>query len=172
MKSADGLEAFQARVLATAERTVANLKKLDAQGVVTWDVEGEQYPQSTSYVCSPDQIATVVSGDGVESEGARDPALPGVKLDDAYFKTFRDAGYRVGVCVRPQHFVLAADGSAHQQDLPPEQIAAELIRKMRFAHDRWGATIFYLDSTVDASGKNARSGDPGAGGEGICQTLC
>ena len=28
----------------------------------------------------------------------------------------------------------------------------ELVRKMKFAHDRWGATLFYLDSTVRADG--------------------
>jgi hypothetical protein len=75
-----------------------------------------------------------------------------MKLDDAYFKTIRDAGFRVGVCVRPQHFTLYSNGTANQVNLSPSQIAAELIRKMRFAHDRWGATLFYVDSSVDANG--------------------
>ncbi len=151
VNSADGLEKFQAKVLATAEQTVANLKKLDAQGVITWDVEGEQYPQNTSYVCSPDQISAV-SPEMESRVKVRGSRFSGMKLDDAYFKTLRDAGFRVGVCVRPQRFVLDPNGGAHQQDLPGEEVAAELIRKIRFAHDRWGATIFYLDSTVDAHG--------------------
>jgi hypothetical protein len=37
----------------------ANLKKLNPQGVITWDIKGEQYPQPTSYVCAPDEIAKV-----------------------------------------------------------------------------------------------------------------
>ncbi len=152
VNSGDGLEKFQTKVLATAEQTITNLKKLDAQGVITWDVEGEQYPQSTSYVCSPDQIAAV-SPEMESRVKVRGSRFFGMKLDDAYFKTLRDAGFRVGVCVRPQHFLLDRNGNAHQQNLPANQIATELIRKMRFAHDRWGATIFYLDSTVDANGK-------------------
>ncbi len=151
VNSPDGLEKFQAKVLETAEQAVTNLRKLDAQGVITWDIEGEQYPQNTSYICSPDQVAAVAPE--MESRiSVRGSRLFGMKLDDAYFKILRDAGYKIGVCVRPQHFVVDADGSAHQHDLPSGEVAAELIRKMRFAHDRWGATIFYLDSTVDASG--------------------
>jgi hypothetical protein len=144
------LPAFQARVLEQAQTVVADLKRMGAQGAITWDIEGEEYPQDTSYVCSPDQIAqlapemeTVVSGN---------QKFAGMKLDDAYFKIIRDAGFRVGVCVRPQHFTRNADSTARQQSLPDDQVAAELTRKMRFAHDRWGATIFYLDSTVRADG--------------------
>ncbi len=149
VKSAAGLARFQARVLEQARAVAANLKRLDAQGAITWDIEGEEYPQDTSYVCAPDAVARVspemetVVGSGRYS---------GIKLDDAYFKTIHDAGFRVGVCVRPQRFVLGADGTARQESLPDGEVAAELIRKMRFAHDRWGATIFYLDSTVRADG--------------------
>ncbi len=43
-----------------------------------------------------------------------------------------------------------ADGTAEQVFLPTSAVAEELTRKIRFAHDRWGATLFYIDSTVDA----------------------
>jgi hypothetical protein len=76
----------------------------------------------------------------------------GQRLADAYFSIIKNAGLRVGVCVRPQHFNLNPDGSANQAYLPPQAIAAELIRKSKYAHDRWGATIFYVDSTVDQNG--------------------
>ena len=56
-----GLQAFQTRMLAQAASNVANAKNLNAQGVITWDLEGEQYPQTTSYVCSPDQIDAVAT---------------------------------------------------------------------------------------------------------------
>ncbi len=149
--TASGLLMFQRRVLDQAAATVVNLQKLNAQGVITWDIEGEQYPQETSYVCSPDQIATAAP----EMESVvHDPSsrYSGLKLDDAYFKTIRDAGYRVGVCVRPQQFVKNADGTAGQTYLPDAQIAAQILRKMKYAHDRWGATLFYLDSTVESNG--------------------
>jgi len=146
-----GLAAFQAKILQQATNNVENLRKLNAQGAITWDIEGEQYPQDTSYVCAPDEIAQVAP----EMESTvvdTASAYFGMKLDDAYFKIMRDAGFRVGVCVRPQHFTLNGDGTAKQVYLPAADIPAELIRKMKYAHDRWGATLFYVDSTVDANG--------------------
>ncbi len=149
--NATGLAKFQRRVLDQAAATVTNLQHLNAQGVITWDIEGEEYPQETSYVCSPDQIATAAPEmeSVIQDAGSR---YSGMKLDDAYFKTIHDAGYRVGVCVRPQQFMKNSDGTAGQTYLPDSQIAAQLIRKMKYAHDRWGATLFYLDSTVETNG--------------------
>ena len=149
--TAVGLAKFQQRVLAQATATVGNLQHLNAQGVITWDIEGEQYPQETSYVCSPDQIATVAPEMESVVQDAGSP-YKGMKLDDAYFKTIHDAGFRVGVCVRPQQFTKNADGTAGQTYLPDSQIAAQIVRKMKYAHDRWGATLFYLDSTVETNG--------------------
>ena len=147
----DGLAKFQKKVLDQATATVGNLQRLNAQGVITWDIEGEQYPQETSYVCSPDQIATVAPEMESKVQDSNSP-YAGMKLDDAYFKTIRDAGFRIGVCVRPQQFTIHADGTAEQDYLPDAQIAAQLIRKMKYAHDRWGVTLFYLDSTVEQNG--------------------
>ena len=147
----DGLLKFQTRVLAQAAANVRNLRRLGAQGAITWDIEGEQFPQSTSYVCAPDQIAQIAP----EMESViQIPASPynGSKLDDAYFKIMRSAGFRVGVCIRPQHFTPGPNGTASQVDLPTASIPGELLRKMRFAHDRWGATLFYVDSTVEPNG--------------------
>ncbi len=142
----DGLNAFQHRVLKQAETNIANLKQLGAQGAITWDIEGEQYPQETSYACAPDQIDKLAP----EMESIL-PSGPygGMKLDDAYFKIMRSAGFRVGVCIRPQHFTVRPDNTAQQVFLPTPEVAAELTRKIRFAHDRWGATLFYIDSSVD-----------------------
>ncbi len=145
-----GLGLFQQRMLKQASDVVANLRRMHAQGAITWDIEGEQYPQDTSYVCSPDQIAEIAPEmESVVMQGR----FKGMRLDDAYFKTLRDAGFRVGVCIRPQHFELGPDGHARQVSLPEDQVANELIRKMRYAHDRWGATIFYADSTVKSDGR-------------------
>ena len=151
VRDAAGLARFQARVLAQAQAVVENLRRMRAQGAITWDIEGEEYPQDTSYVCAPDVIAQVAPE--MESVlSGRALRYAGMKLDDAYFRTIHDAGFRVGVCVRPQRFTLDADGSARQRTLPDDEAAAELIRKMKYAHDRWGATLFYADSTVRADG--------------------
>ena len=151
VRNAKGLAKFQSRILQQAQSNVQNLQKLNAQGAITWDIEGEQYPQMTSYVCEPDQIAQVAPEmDSVITDSSS--RYKGMKLDDAYFKIMRDAGFRVGVCVRPQHFTLYGNGTAAQVYLSNSQVTAELIRKVSYAHDRWGATLFYVDSSVDANG--------------------
>lgn len=150
--SAAGLRAFQDRILAQAASNVTNAKLMDAQGVITWDLEGEEYPQTTSYVCSPDKIATVAP----EMESTvTDPLSPwhGYKLDDAYFRTMTNAGLRVGLCLRPQVFTPGANNTASQITLGTNAaIIGNLETKARFANSRWGATIFYVDSTVDTNG--------------------
>ena len=157
VRTGDGLAAFQERVLQQAAANVENLRRLGAQGAVTWDIEGEEYPQDTSYVCAPDGLAqTAPEMESIVTK--QGSPYFGMKLDDAYFKTMRDAGFRVGVCVRPQHFERHADGTAEQTTLPEADVAAELLRKMKFAHDRWGATLFYVDSTVEPDGRVLNAG--------------
>lgn len=152
VRTTAGLQAFQNLVLQRAQENVANLQALGAQGAIVWDIEGEQYPQATTYVCSPDQIAQVAPEMDSTITSAASP-YRGQKLDDVYFKTLTAAGFRVGVCVRPQHFAIAADGTATQTTLSSSaDVRAELARKIQYAHDRWGATLFYVDSSVDANG--------------------
>jgi hypothetical protein len=146
-----GLALFQAKVLQQAQNNVQNLQGLGAQGAITWDIEGEQYPQDTSYVCSPDQIGTIAP----EMESIiTNPTSPyvGMHLVDAYFQTMKSAGFRIGVCIRPQQFTLYSDGTAAQVFVPNSQVAALLISKMQYAHNRWGTTLFYVDSTVNSLG--------------------
>ena len=151
IRTGEGLANFQNRILQQAQSNVQNLQKLGAQGAITWDIEGEAYPQPTSYACAPDQIAQLAPEMESVITSSSSP-YRGMKLDDAYFKTMRDAGFKVGVCARPQHYTLNADGTASQVYLPDSQIAAELIRKMQYAHTRWGATLFYVDSDVETNG--------------------
>ena len=150
--SAAGLQAFQNRMLAQATNDVSTTQAMNGQGVVVWDLEGEQYPQNTTYVCSPDQIGAVAP----EMESTiTDPNSPyyGSKLDDAYFQTLSSAGLKIGLCVRPQVFTLGPNGTASQVFLQTNsQIIANLEAKASYANRRWGATIFYVDSTVDPTG--------------------
>ena len=147
-----GMRAFQDRVLAAVAADVTNAQAMNSQAVITWDLEGEQFPQDTTYVCSPDQIATVAP----EMESAvLNPNSPyfGQKLDDAYFKTMTSAGVRAGVCLRPQMFALAADGTATQTYLSGNAaIIANLENKAKYANARWNVTVFYVDSSVDIHG--------------------
>jgi len=70
---------------------------------------------------------------------------------DAYFAKFRDAGFRVGLCIRPQE--LHFSGGVPSQDESPDA-EATLARKIAYARKRWGCTLFYVDSTVDSQGKS------------------
>ncbi|WP_156994052.1 hypothetical protein [Terriglobus sp. TAA 43] len=152
LRTPEGQRLFQSRILTKAAEIVRNLKKLSAQGVITWDIEGQQYPHNTSYVCAPDQIAKAAPEmESVITDTAS--RYVGKKLDDAYFSILRDAGFRVGVCVRPQRFTLLPGGSAQQVQLSAKDAEADMLRKIRYAHDRWGATLFYLDSTVEQNGR-------------------
>ena len=147
-----GLQSFQDRMLAQAASNVTNALQMNGQGVITWDLEGEEYPQTTTYVCSPDQIAAAAP----EMESVvTNQASPyrGTKLVDAYFKTMTSAGLKVGVCLRPQVFTLAANGTASQVTITGNAaIIANLENKAKYANAQWGVTLFYIDSTVDANG--------------------
>jgi hypothetical protein len=147
-----GLQSFQDRILSVADSNVSDAQMLGAQGVITWDIEGEEYPQSTTYVCSPDQIATVAP----EMESiVSDPSSPyvGSKLDDAYFGMLSSAGFKIGLCIRPQVFTPGPNNTASQVYLTTNSaVIANLENKATYANKRWGATIFYVDSTVDSTG--------------------
>jgi hypothetical protein len=152
INSKSGLQAFQDRILAQAQANVINAQAMNAQGVITWDMEGEEYPQDTSYACSPDQIAAV-SPEMETTITDASSEYHGQRLDDAYFKIMTSAGLKVGVCVRPQVFTLGANSTASQVFLSTDaEIVANLENKAKYANSRWGVTIFYVDSTVYANG--------------------
>ena len=126
-----GLADFRNRVLGVADSSVRILKDMNAQGMIIWDIEGQQYPHATSYNCDPRMLGQLA------------PEMDGVA--DAFFKKFTDAGLRVGVCLRPQQLVIAPDGLSGTQNevADPGQL---LIDKIGYAKQRWGATMFYIDS--------------------------
>lgn len=132
----EGVAAFQARVLAWANESVAVLRSMNAQGMIAWDVEGEEYPHPTTYIGDPRLVGSLA------------PEMEGVV--DEFFRRFRDAGFRVGVTLRPQQFIPAAAGqSASQRTLAdPTQL---LLEKISYAKNRWGASLFYIDSNGDPS---------------------
>ncbi|MFT4112071.1 hypothetical protein [Silvibacterium sp.] len=151
IRTSAGISAFQQKILKQASDIVTNLRQLNAQGAITWDIEGEEYPQTTSYVCEPDEIAAIAPEMETFISDLSSPYY-GMKLDDAYFKTITGAGFRAGLCVRPQHFTPGSGGTAQQVYLSTSAVYNELLRKMQYAHNRWGVTLFYVDSSVDANG--------------------
>ena len=144
-----GVAQFQTDLLTFAATSVGILKSMNAQGMVTWDIEGEQYPHPSTYNGDPRQFATLA------------PEMAGVA--DQYFAIFRNAGLKVGVTIRPQNLVVSADGKTAQQ-IPLTDPTQLLIDKATYAHTRWGATLFYIDSNVNAT-------DPNPIDPGIIRTL-
>jgi hypothetical protein len=136
IKTPAGLKQLRQQVMDYARRSVDILKTMNAQGMITWDIEGQEFPHAISYVGSPDQVAKVA------------PEMDAIA--DEYFNLFRKAGFKTGVCIRPQEFVLNKDGKwATQKDV--KDPASVLIRKIKYAKKRWGCTIFYVDSNVEPS---------------------
>jgi hypothetical protein len=154
-----GVMKFQKRVLDVAHESLKRMKEMNAQGVITWDIEGAQFPDAT-YMGDPAKLATDDPAQSVAPEMAQ--------IIDQYFKIYRDAGYRVGLTIRPQRVLLQRDANgriihAWQNDDnwfgkgdQPADIQAfwqhELESKIRFARQRWGATLFYIDSNAAGGG--------------------
>jgi hypothetical protein len=126
-----GIAAFQQRVLAYADQSISICKAENAQAAITWDIEGQQFPQNTSYIGDPRLVDTLA------------PEMSGVI--DAYFKKFTDAGLKIGMTIRPQQLVLSDDNQqAYQEEVADP--GALMIQKIAYANKRWGATVFYVDS--------------------------
>jgi DNA-directed RNA polymerase subunit RPC12/RpoP len=124
-----GTQRFRKALLDYTDRSITNLKRVGAQGVIVWDLEGEQLPHKITFIGDPrllDRLAPEMSS-----------------VADEFFGRLRSAGLKVGITIRPQEFALIG---------PPRQtqvlnIKRILLQKIDYAKARWGATIFYIDST-------------------------
>ena len=131
-----GLADFRVQMLARADEIVARLGQMNAQGMIFWDVEGEQYPYIT-YAGDPRVIASLA------------PEMHGIA--DEFFGKFIAAGIRTGVCLRPSRIVPGFPGNGHvwDHDNFGFDVIANLSDKITYAKNRWGCTLFYIDSNVD-----------------------
>jgi hypothetical protein len=134
-----GLADLRRRVLAYADGSIAILKRMNAQGMITWDIEGQQYSHPTSYIGDPRLVDLIA------------PEMD--TIADEYFQRFRDNGMRVGVCVRPQTLVTSTNKISVNQ-VPNADPTEVLLQKVAYAYKRWGATLFYVDSNVNADNPN------------------
>ena len=133
--TAEGRAEFRSRLLHQASSIVSVLRDMNAQGMITWDIEGQEYPKAT-YAGDPRLCATLA------------PEM--AQVADEFFRIIRNAGFRVGVCVRPQEIVLdTAHKNAYERDVPnPGEL---LTQKIAWAKQHWGATLFYIDSNGEPS---------------------
>jgi DNA-binding beta-propeller fold protein YncE len=85
---------FNAQVMAGVTSTIAALNSVTPrpQGLIIWDLEGEEFLQPFTYVGSPDKL------------NALSPKMDAVA--DQVFSTYKKAGYRVGLALRPSNFMV------------------------------------------------------------------
>lgn len=124
-----GQERFRKALMDYADTSIAVLKRAGAQGVIVWNVEGEEYPHKISYIGDPRLLKKLAPEMAAEA--------------DAFFKRFRDAGLRVGVTIRPQQLVFDNGAPRQSAVLDMKQL---LLEKIDYARTNWGATLFYIDS--------------------------
>jgi len=135
--SEKGRARFRKMMLKAADTDIRSLRSMNAQGMIFWDVEGEEQPHPVTYIGDPRMTAKLA------------PEMDAVA--DEYFKKYIDAGFRTGICIRPSRIDLStgADGRAkashrHMKFDPVEEMSA----KIDYARKRWGCTIFYMDTNA------------------------
>jgi hypothetical protein len=130
VRGTEGMARFRSAMLEYADRSIANLKRTGSQGMIVWDLEGQEYPHKTTYIGDPRLVARLAP----EAE----PVV------DEFFARFKRAGFATGVTIRPQQVSFDAAGKPTQENVSNyEQV---LLDKIDYARQRWGATLFYIDS--------------------------
>lgn len=128
----DGKKRFADAALALVDGAVTRLKQQNAQGVLVWDLEGQQFPQpDTSYIGDPSLLPKL------------SPEMDAVA--DEFFQRITKAGLRCGVTIRPQRLDTSSS-APHQKEVAAAETAKVLLQKMQYARKRWGCTMFYVDS--------------------------
>jgi len=138
-----GKAAFRAALLKLADNSVQVLKDIGAQGMITWDPEGEEF-LGACYYGDPRLVPSLAPEMEFKNDGAK-------SVIDEYFEKFRAAGLKVGVCIRPQGIAMV-DGKPVHQAADDEHAAQILRERIAYAKQRWGCTLFYVDSTATVSG--------------------
>ncbi|MHC4250525.1 MAG: PA14 domain-containing protein, partial [Planctomycetota bacterium] len=148
---------FRRRAIQYAERSVKILKDMNAQGIIAWDLEGQEHPHPTSFVGDPRLMKLL------------DPEMEDVA--DDFFKVFLDADIRTGICIRPTQVYYDrkkkqwrhGTGSHGPERNPLKDdfsdvwpkgtpwwrffpVVERMCRKIEYAKRRWKCSIFYVDT--------------------------
>jgi hypothetical protein len=134
-----GKAAFREALIKLADNSIKVLKDANAQGMITWDPEGQEFLESCYY--GDPRLTPVLAP---ETEVKSDQGMTAI---DEYFDKFRRAGLKVGVCLRPQQITMV--NGKPVQGAADDQHAGQVLKdKLAYAKKRWGCTLFYIDSTV------------------------
>jgi hypothetical protein len=192
----EGKAVFDKWLLGYAAQLITVADKAGAQGVIVWDLEGKQYPGCVYY--GDPRIMKYIAPE-MEAQA------------DAFFKKLRDAGLRVGMCIRPTQVYPKAVPDTEIEQYRPHKFFAEmpyhetwdtfniksfglefwaygevklcektpltsihrspverLDAKIRYCQERWGATLFYIDTNYFNRSREKR-GPNAAGGYDVTQ---
>jgi len=134
---------FREALLKHADKSIKALKEVNAQGMITWDPEGEEFI-GACYYGDPLLVPTLAPEMEFKNDGTKSAI-------DEYFEKFRAAGLKVGVCIRPQQITMVEGKPVHHA--AEDEHAAQILReRIAYAKQRWGCTLFYVDSTATAYG--------------------
>ncbi len=136
----EGKKVFAEQLFQYVDRCIKIANDMNAQGVIIWDLEGEEFWHPISYIGDPRVLPQAA------------PEMDA--LADAVFKRFRDAGLKTGVTIRPTEVFQkqTKDGGKiwwHRDVKDPAKLMAD---KIAYARKRWGTEIYYLDSNVFGKG--------------------
>ena len=129
-----GKESFRIRLAQTAKNILQLAAAVHAQGIIVWDIEGEQYPHPNgSFVGDPRLLGRLA------------PEMDA--LVDGFFSQLSTAGLKTGLLIRPQR-ARFENGRLNQEEIifNNDAIVAELAAKIAYARQRWGCSLFYVDS--------------------------
>jgi len=130
----EGVKEFGDALLAYADRSIPILKEMNAQGVIVWDLEGGEHYHPVTYLADPRTL--------------KETAPEMDRFADAFFKKFSDAGIKTGITIRPTRVVPKPKVSGKWTHAEVPDPIEEMSQKIAYAKNRWGCTIFYLDSNI------------------------
>ena len=126
------------RLLQYADTSIKEMKRVGAQGMITWDIEG-----------SNTRMPPAISATRARCPPRWSRSLTSIS------RSFTDAGFRVGITIRPQRPVRNVykkmDKSGNNEEVEQESVADILYnmeQKIEYANKRWGCTLFYIDSNA------------------------
>ena len=133
LRTEEGREKFPEKALEFADKCVEVCEKIGAQGIVVWNLEGQEYKHPITYLGDPRSLP---------------PEMEAVA--DDFFQKFTDAGLRTGLTIRPSRPLRPAydEKVEHVSWSAPVRYMRNLHRKIAYAKKRWACSIFYIDSNL------------------------
>ena len=126
---------FRKTLVERAHEHVKILRKINAQGFIFWNIEGEENPHPVTYIGDPRLVGKLAP----EMDAAA----------DEYFKFLSNEGFRTGVCIRPSKLMPSTKepGKYWHKHIGVDPVKS-LCEKISYAKKRWGCSIFYIDTNV------------------------